>query len=624
MSRLALLVATFLFGLPALAQADVFDAPVAPALAGTLPPGFTETTVWSGLGNPMAVRFAPDGRVFVASKSGLVNVFDSLTDTTPTVYADLRTRVHDFWDRGLLGLALDPGFTSGRPYVYVLYAYDKAPNSSLQPRWGDGCPSPPGATDDGCVITGRLSRLNAAGAETVLIEDFCQQYPSHSLGHDRLRPGRDALRVERGTVRRSTGPTTARTATPSIPAATRRRRAVRCGRRASAARRRRTRPSTARSCACTRTRATPRRTTRRSATRTRGADGSSPTACATRSASPSAPARARSGRATSAGTPTRRSTARPTSRRCATTAGPVTRARRAKRPTTASTSPAARRCTPRAPRPRRTSPTSTPRRSCRARAARAARRRSPAWRSTPRTSSRRRTSTRSSSATTRADCIWVMFRGANGLPDPATRATFLAGAEGPVFLTQGPDGALYYADLQGGRIRRVAADNSTPTARIAANPTSGLAPLTVAFSGTGSSDPESQPLSYAWDLDGDGAYDDSTAAAPSRTYTAAGRRDRAAAGQRSWRAAGDDLDHDHGRRTAGGDVGRAVGGGDVGRRRHGQLLRLRAQQRGRDASGVGAALVAEPAPLLARRRHRLPHARHPGLRGRRLGALRRP
>ena len=100
--------------------------------------------------------------------------------------------------------------------------------------------------------------------------------------------------------------------------------------------------------------------------------------------------------------------------------------------------------------------------------------------------------------------------------------TFLAGAEGPVFLTQGPDGALYYADLQGGRIRRVAADNSTPTARIAANPTSGLAPLAVAFSGTGSSDPESQPLSYAWDLDGDGAYDDSTAAAPSRTYTAAG------------------------------------------------------------------------------------------------------
>ena len=79
------------------------------------------------------------------------------------------------------------------------------------------------------------------------------------------------------------------------------------------------------------------------------------------------------------------------------------------------------------------------------------------------------------------NCIWVMYRGANGLPDPATRRTFLAGAEGPVFLTQGPDGALYYADLSGGTIRRIAADNSTPTARIAATPTSGTAPLTVNF-----------------------------------------------------------------------------------------------------------------------------------------------
>src|SRR4051812_20538811 len=114
---------------PSAAVAGVFGrAPMAaPALAGTLPAGFTESTVWSGLGNPTVIRFAADGRVFVASKSGIVNVFDSLGDTTPTQFVDLRSKVHDYWDRGLLGMALDPGFTSGRPYVYVLYAYDKAP-----------------------------------------------------------------------------------------------------------------------------------------------------------------------------------------------------------------------------------------------------------------------------------------------------------------------------------------------------------------------------------------------------------------------------------------------------------------------------------------------------------------
>ena len=111
----------------------------------------------------MAMRFAPDGRVFVAEKSGRIKVFDSLSDPTPTVFADLSAQVHDFWDRGLLGLALDPQLHRGRPYVYALYAYDKAPNSASTPRWGDACATPPGPTADGCVISGRLSRLNAGG-----------------------------------------------------------------------------------------------------------------------------------------------------------------------------------------------------------------------------------------------------------------------------------------------------------------------------------------------------------------------------------------------------------------------------------------------------------------------------
>ena len=58
--------------------------------ASTLPAGFQETVVFSGLVNPTVVRFAPDGRVFVAEKSGVIKVFDSLTDTTPTVFADLQ------------------------------------------------------------------------------------------------------------------------------------------------------------------------------------------------------------------------------------------------------------------------------------------------------------------------------------------------------------------------------------------------------------------------------------------------------------------------------------------------------------------------------------------------------
>ena len=166
--------------------------PPAPSAARAAPPaGFTETTVFSGLTNPTVVRFAQDGRVFIAEKSGLIKVFDNLADTTPTTFADLRTNVHNFWDRGLLGMALDPNFPAV-PYVYVLYTYDAAIGGAA-PRWGvagatsDGCPSPPGATGDGCVVSGRLSRLQAngnvmTGPEQPLVEDWCQQYPSHSVG----------------------------------------------------------------------------------------------------------------------------------------------------------------------------------------------------------------------------------------------------------------------------------------------------------------------------------------------------------------------------------------------------------------------------------------------------------
>src|SRR5688500_17027890 len=162
----------------------------APATAATLPQGFQEQIVFSGLNEPTAVRFASDGRVFVAEKSGLIKVFDNLSDTTPSVFVDLRTQVHNFWDRGLLGMTLAPGFPAD-PWVYVLYTYDAAIGAAA-PRWGsvggssDGCTTPPGATADGCVVSGRLSRVQASGSvtigpEQILIEDWCQQYPSHSM-----------------------------------------------------------------------------------------------------------------------------------------------------------------------------------------------------------------------------------------------------------------------------------------------------------------------------------------------------------------------------------------------------------------------------------------------------------
>jgi PKD repeat protein len=122
------------------------------------------------------------------------------------------------------------------------------------------------------------------------------------------------------------------------------------------------------------------------------------------------------------------------------------------------------------------------------------------------------------------DCIWAMLKGADGRPAPGQIRTFVAGAANPVHLETGPGGDLFYVDFDGGTIRRIQffSANQPPTAVATANPTSGAAPLTVAFDGSASNDPDGDALTYAWDLDGDGAFDDASAATASFTYTQPG------------------------------------------------------------------------------------------------------
>ena len=92
----------------------------------------------------------------------------------------------------------------------------------------------------------------------------------------------------------------------------------------------------------------------------------------------------------------------------------------------------------------------------------------------------------------------------------------------PVDLRVGPDGMLYVLEYNGSvkSIRYLGTGaNRPPVASPTANPTSGSTPLTVSFNGSGSSDPDGDPLAYSWDF-GDSSA--STQVSPSHTYTTAG------------------------------------------------------------------------------------------------------
>ena len=85
--------------------------------AATVPTGFSETLVASGLSSPTAMQFAPDGRLFVAEQGGRLRVIkDGVLLPTPF----LTVTVSSVGERGLLGVAFDPQFATNQ-FVYVYY-----------------------------------------------------------------------------------------------------------------------------------------------------------------------------------------------------------------------------------------------------------------------------------------------------------------------------------------------------------------------------------------------------------------------------------------------------------------------------------------------------------------------
>ena len=538
-----------------LAGAAVAVTTPSKAHAATLPSGFQESVAFSGLTNPTVVRFSPDGRIFVAEKGGLIKVFDSLSDTTPTTFADLNVNVYNYWDRGLLGMALDPDFPTN-PYVYVLYTYDhELGSTAAAPRWGtpgvysDPCPTPPGPTGDGCLVSGRLSRLQAAGnimtgSEQMLVEDWCQQYPSHSIGT--VEFGRDgALYASGGDGASFNFADWGQDGSPLNP----------CGDPPGGVGGVLS-PPTAEGGAL-------RSQDLRTLTDPVTLDGSV----------------IRVDPATGAGLPTNplASNADANARRIVAQ-GLRNPFRFTTRPGTdelwigdvgwnvweeinvldvgglAVGHPVQNFGWPCYEGNGRQSgydganlnvcenlyaagpgAVTAPYHAYNHGAKVVSDDACPMGSSSVAGLEFEFATENSYPAPYNDDalffadysrgCIWVMPKGANGHPAPGQIRPFVEGAASPVNLETGPGGDLFYVDFNGGTIRRIRfiSANQPPVAEATATPTTGAAPLTVNFDGSGSRDPDpGDTLTYSWDLDGDDAFDDSTATRPTYTYTASG------------------------------------------------------------------------------------------------------
>lgn len=98
--------------------------------AATLPAGFSETIV-SGITSPTAMEIAPDGRIFVCEQGGRLRVIkNGVLLATPF----LTLNVDSAGERGLLGIAFDPGFATNN-FLYVYYTVPIDPRHNRVSRF---------------------------------------------------------------------------------------------------------------------------------------------------------------------------------------------------------------------------------------------------------------------------------------------------------------------------------------------------------------------------------------------------------------------------------------------------------------------------------------------------------
>lgn len=132
-----------------------------------IPAGFEVRTIATGLTACTAMEAAPDGRLFVCEQTGALRVIKrgQLLETP-----FLQLPVDSSWERGLIGVTVDPDFPH-TPYVYVCYvAKDPYSHHCISRFTADGDMAVPGsecillAGDDQRTLGGKVPAGHQGGA----------------------------------------------------------------------------------------------------------------------------------------------------------------------------------------------------------------------------------------------------------------------------------------------------------------------------------------------------------------------------------------------------------------------------------------------------------------------------
>jgi glucose/arabinose dehydrogenase len=167
-------------------------AHAAPAIAvDYADPSFGEQPLLYGLDFPVQATWAPDGRMFIAEKDGVVKV-QNPGQPDATEILDISAKVNSKDDRGLLGLALDSQYPA-QPFLYVVYTREIGPTPdqtgamvSRLVRYNLG-PGPDSELSNETVLLGTYAS-GPCPAPTNTLDCLPSDSSTHSIGTVRSAP----------------------------------------------------------------------------------------------------------------------------------------------------------------------------------------------------------------------------------------------------------------------------------------------------------------------------------------------------------------------------------------------------------------------------------------------------
>lgn len=127
--------------------------------SANLPPGFVEVPLATGL-DPTAMAQAPDGRIFITEKYGAVRIVENgMLLPDPFILLP----VDNYNERGLSGIAIDPGFAQNG-YVYLYYTVPLAGHNRLIRLQAQGNYALPGTEQTLLELDPMAGTIHNAGA----------------------------------------------------------------------------------------------------------------------------------------------------------------------------------------------------------------------------------------------------------------------------------------------------------------------------------------------------------------------------------------------------------------------------------------------------------------------------